>query len=39
MSVEYFDNKLNGLITNKYTYKNTLIIVVIIKKKKKKKGS
>lgn len=31
----FFDNKLNGLITNKYKYKNTLIIIFIIKKKKK----
>lgn len=35
VNMEYFDNKLNGLITNKYKYKNTLIIIFIIKKKKK----
>lgn len=27
-----FNNKLNGLITNKYKYKNRLIIIFIIKK-------
>lgn len=36
MDREYFNNKLNGLITNKYKYKNTLIIFFIIKKKEKK---
>lgn len=38
MDMEYFDNKLNGFITNKYKYKNTLITNFIIKKKKKKKA-
>lgn len=35
MNVEYFEKKLNGLITNKYKYKNTIIIFIIKKKKKK----
>lgn len=35
MNREYFENKLNGLITNKYTYKNTLIVIFHYQKKKK----
>lgn len=36
--VEYLENKLNGLITNKYKYKNTLIIIFHYQKKRKKNG-
>lgn len=35
MNMEYFDNKLNGLITNKYKYKNTDNNFHYQKKKKK----
>lgn len=39
MDKEYLDNRLNGLITNKYKYKNTMIIFFIIKKKVHKRDT